>query len=81
MSSRAPERCLALLVRHALLVHLALEEVRYPSSRSLTELRRDLPADDVVPGFDRQLRDSRAHGAEPDDTDRLDLGGSHERRS
>ena len=55
------------------LLHLAREEVRDPVARALAELERDLAADRLDAGLDAELRDARAHRAEPDDADLLDL--------
>src|SRR4029450_4082071 len=41
----------------------------------LGEPHRDLPADGLEAGLDRELRDSGAHGAEPDDADLAGLPG------
>ena len=74
-----PKRCLALGSRHPLLVDLPLEEVCDPLVRGVAELVRHLAADRLVACFDRQLRDSGAHGAESHDTDATDLRDGHER--
>ena len=75
------ERRLADGLRHLLLVDLALEEVSDPVLRLRAELVRDLAADGLVSGFDRELRDPCAHRAKPDDADTSDLGSGHDGRS
>ena len=71
------ERRRALCRAHALLVHLALEEVRDPLVRVRPELARDLAPDSLVAGLDRQLRDPGAHRPEAHDADSSDLRMGH----
>ena len=55
------------------LLDLAREEVRDPVARALAQLGRHLAADRLDAGLDAELRDPRAHCAEPDDADLADL--------
>ena len=74
------ERSRALVGRHALLVDLALEEVRDPVACLLTEVVGDLAAHGLVSRFDRELGDPGAHRAQADNADRADLGTRHDAR-
>ena len=77
---KRPERVFALDRPHLLLVDLALEKVRDAVSRLLCELDRHFATDGLEAGFDRQLRDTGAHGAEAHDADSTDLRDGHDRR-
>ena len=74
------ERSLALGRGHPLLIDLPLKEVRDPVARGETDVLRHLAADGLVAGFDRQLRDPSAHGAEANDADSTDLRDGHDPR-
>ena len=73
VSERRADRGVARRLLELSFLHLAREEVRDPVARALAELERDLAADRLDAGFDAELRDARAHRAEPDDADLLDL--------
>ena len=69
----------ALVGRHALLVDLALEEMRDPFACLLTEVVGDLAAHGLVSRFDRELGDPGAHRPQTDNADRADLGNASRR--
>src|SRR5262249_25610112 len=75
------ERGLPLVRRLKILVDLALEKVRDPAACSLAELIRDLATDSLVARFHRKLSDPGTHGAEPNNSDALDLRVRHDGRS
>ena len=62
-------------------VDLPLQVVRDPILCLLPQFTRDLAADHLVAGLDRELRDAGPHSAEPDDADPLDVRGHHDARS
>ena len=62
------------------LLDLAREEVRDPAVRLLGELERHLAADRIDAGLDAELRDSGAHGAQPDHPDPTHLHGARSYR-
>jgi hypothetical protein len=69
------DRGIPLVLRALSLLHLAREEVADPRRGGLAELVRDLAADDGEARLDCDLRDPRAHRAEPDHPDPRDLHG------
>ena len=47
-----------------------------PPARALTELRRDVAADDLEARLEADLRDARTHRAQPNDADPQDPHGA-----
>ena len=64
-----PERRIALVRAHALLLDGAAEVALDRRAPALGELHRHLAADRLVPGGHADLRDARTHGSQPDDAD------------
>jgi hypothetical protein len=65
---QARERCVALVLRQAPLLHPAREVALDRRASPLGEGRLDLAPNGVMPRDDRNLRDARAHRSQPDDS-------------